>query len=75
MGGGGVWLAAKDENEGRRAVDAALMHVLADPGAVDAAAVAALERHGNPPVKNTLGEVVGEVRAAFELPVAAGREV
>ena len=73
--GRGVGFAIKVEDGGRRAVEVALVHVLASLGVLDAAEVAALERHGNPPVKNTLGEVVGEVRAAFELPVAAGREV
>ena len=64
----------KVEDGGRRAVEVALVRVLASLGVLDDREVEELARHGNPPVRNTLGDVVGEVRAAFELPVAAGRE-
>ena len=35
--------------------------------------VAGLRRHGNPEVRNTRGERVGEIRPAFDLRSPAGR--
>jgi len=66
--GQGIGFAIKVEDGGRRAVEVALVRVLASLGAIDDEEVGRLARHGNPKVRNTLGDVVGEVRAAFELP-------
>jgi L-asparaginase II len=64
----GIGFAIKVADGGRRAVEVALVRVLASLGVLDAAEVQSLSDHGNPVLRNTLGGVVGEVRAAFELP-------
>jgi L-asparaginase II len=71
--GRGIGFAIKVEDGGRRAVEVALIRVLTSLGVLDEDEVERLRPHGNPVVRNTLGDVVGELRAAFELPaVAAG---
>ena len=67
--GRGIGFAIKVEDGGRRAVEVALVRVLASLDVIDSEEVGRLARHGNPAVRNTLGDVVGEIRAAFELPV------
>ena len=65
----GLGFAVKIEDGARRAVDAAVIRVLEGLGVLGADEVARLKHHANPPVHNTLGEVVGEVRAEFHLEV------
>ncbi len=65
--GQGIGFAIKVEDGGRRAVEVALVHVLVSLGVLDGAEVDRLAGHGRPEVRNTLGEVVGEVRASFDL--------
>ena len=69
--GRGLGFAMKVEDGGRRAVEVALVHLLEQLGVITEAEAARLARHGNPPVRNTLGDVVGEVRADFELSALA----
>ena len=57
----------KVEDGGRRAVEVALVHMLEALGVITEGEATRLARHGNPAVRNTLGDVVGEVRADFEL--------
>ena len=66
--GRGLGFAIKVEDGGRRAVEVALVHLLAAAGALDEGEVERLRPHGQPPVRNTLGDIVGEIRPAFELP-------
>lgn len=63
----GLGFAIKVTDGARRAVEVALIRVLEDLGALDGADVDALKYWRRTPVKNTLREVVGEVRAAFDL--------
>ena len=63
----GFGVAIKVSDGGRRAVEVALVRVLSELGALDGADVIALAPHANPMVDNTLGEIVGEVRACFDL--------
>ena len=72
--GRGLGFAIKVEDGGRRAVEVALVRTL---GALDVLSADETERlrgHGNPAVRNTLGDVVGEIRAAFDLPSAISAE-
>ncbi|MEX2467587.1 MAG: asparaginase [Gemmatimonadota bacterium] len=71
--GEGLGLAIKVVDGGRRAVEVALVHVLAELGALRPGEVAALRRYGRPDVVNTRGERVGEIRPAFTLE-GAGRD-
>ncbi len=70
---GAAWLSrgwgigVKVEDGSRRALEVALVELLRQLGALGPDQVAALEGHGAPPVLNTLGEVVGGIRPAFEL--------
>ena len=68
----GIGFAIKVADGGRRAVEVALIRVLAELGVLTPAEVGALGQHGNPAVENTRGEVVGEVRPAFSLPSVRG---
>ena len=63
----GLGFAIKVTDGARRGVEVALVRVLEGLGSLDESDVRALERWRRPPVENTLGEVVGEVRPAFEL--------
>ncbi|HKJ01518.1 MAG TPA: asparaginase [Longimicrobiales bacterium] len=63
----GLGFAIKVTDGARRAVEVALVRVLEGLGALDDDDLEALARWRRPPVRNTLGDVVGEVRAAFEL--------
>jgi L-asparaginase II len=63
----GIGFAIKVADGGRRAVEVALIRTLEELGVLTAAEVDALSRHGRPTVRNTRGEIVGEVRAAFSL--------
>ncbi|HSR41302.1 MAG TPA: asparaginase, partial [Longimicrobiales bacterium] len=65
-------VALKVGDGGRRAADAALVAVLEALGVVGADEVEALKRFGRPEVRNTRGEVVGEVVPRIDLP-APGR--
>jgi L-asparaginase II len=65
--GRGLGFAIKVADGGRRAVEVALIRLLEGLGVLSADEVAGLARHGNPRVTNTRGEVVGEVRAAFDV--------
>lgn len=67
--GRGVGFAIKVSDGGRRAVEVALVHVLAALEALSAEDVEALRDHGRPVVRNTRGEEVGEVRPAFDLSI------
>lgn len=67
----GIGFAIKVEDGGRRAVEVALIRVLAELGVLSPEEVSVLSPHGNPDVVNTRGEVVGEVRAAFSLPITS----
>jgi L-asparaginase II len=71
----GLGFAIKVADGGRRAVEVALIRVLSELGALTPAEVDVLGRYGHPEVLNTRGEVVGEIRAAFSLPVASGARV
>lgn len=62
----GLGFAIKVADGGRRAVEVALVRVLELLGALTDTEVGALSRHGRPAVRNTRGEVVGEIRPAFE---------
>ncbi|HSG08706.1 MAG TPA: asparaginase [Longimicrobiales bacterium] len=63
----GLGFAIKVTDGARRGVEVALVRVLEGLGSLDESDVRALERWRRPPVGNTLGDVVGEVRPAFEL--------
>jgi L-asparaginase II len=66
----GWGFAVKIGDGARRAVDVAVIRVLEGVGALDDRGVEALSHHGRPPVLNTRGETVGEIRAAFRLEMA-----
>ena len=59
--------AIKIADGGRRAVEVALVRVLAELGVLSSDDVEALRQHAHPIVRNTRGEEVGEIRAAFDL--------
>lgn len=59
--------AIKVADGGRRAVELALVEVLHALGALDAEDMDALARWSRPEVRNTRGEVVGEVRSSLAL--------
>jgi len=61
--------AVKIGDGARRAVDVAVIRVLECLGALDEDQVEALKHHGRPSFTNTRGEIVGEIRAAFDLVV------
>ena len=61
--------AVKIGDGARRAVDVAVIRVLECLGALDEHQVEALRHHGRPKLKNTRGEIVGEIRAEFDLVV------
>jgi L-asparaginase II len=63
----GLGFAIKVADGARRAVEVALLRVLEDLDALDGTDLEALARWRVMPVKNTLGDVVGEVRADFDL--------
>jgi L-asparaginase II len=65
----GLGFAIKVEDGGRRAVEVALLRVLQGLGVLTGDEVARLHGHANPEVRNTRGDVVGEVRAAFDVPL------
>lgn len=65
--GGGLGVAIKVADGGRRAVEVALVWTLHAIGALDEGDMTALGRWARPEVRNTLGEVVGEIRPAFTL--------
>jgi L-asparaginase II len=67
--GRGLGFAIKVEDGGRRAVEVALLRVLQGLDVLTGDEMARLRRHANPEVRNTRGEVVGEVRAAFDVPL------
>ncbi len=70
---GAAWLSRgwgiglKIEDGSRRALEVALLELLGQLGALDETALAALDRYGHPPVRNTRGDVVGSIQPAFEL--------
>lgn len=63
----GLGFAIKVSDGSRRAVEVALVRVLSALGALDPSDVEALAGFARPRVRNTRGDVVGEVRAAFQL--------
>jgi L-asparaginase II len=63
----GIGFAIKVEDGARRAVEVALVRVLALLDLLDGDDLVALEEWDRTPVHNTRGDVVGEVRAAFDL--------
>jgi L-asparaginase II len=63
----GLGFAIKVADGARRAVEVALLHVLESLGALDVSDVDALAHWKRPPVRNTRGELVGELRASFGL--------
>jgi L-asparaginase II len=65
--GAGVGIALKVLDGGRRAADAALIRVLALLGVLTPDDVESLREFGAPLVRNTRGEVVGELSADFAL--------
>lgn len=65
----GLGFAIKVPDGGRRAVEVVLVHLLEQIGVFDSDSVARLSAHANPAVRNTRGEVVGEIRARLDLPV------
>jgi L-asparaginase II len=67
----GLGFALKVTDGGRRAVEVALIRTLEVLAVLTGEEVSNLRRHGNPDVTNTRGEVVGELRAAFDLPFVA----
>jgi L-asparaginase II len=62
----GLGFAVKVEDGGRRAVEAALVRILELVGVLDSADLDALSPWGRPALTNTLGDVVGEIRARFD---------
>ena len=73
--GRGLGIALKVADGGRRGAEVALIHLLEELDVLRAGEVEALSRHGRPEVRNTRGEVVGEIRPAFELTAHAMEEV
>ncbi|MDH3271165.1 MAG: asparaginase [Gemmatimonadota bacterium] len=69
--GRGIGFAIKVADGGRRAVEVALIRVLRALDALTDEQVERLRAHGNPTVRNTRDEAVGEVRAAFEVVMSA----
>ena len=69
----GLGFAIKVADGGRRAVEVALVHTLAELGVLASIQVEALAQHGRPDQTNTRGEVVGSIRPAISLssPAAA----
>ena len=67
----GLGFAIKVADGGRRAVEVALIHLLAALEVLDAGEVSALAKHGRPQLRNTRNEVVGEVRPAFDVPTSS----
>lgn len=65
----GWGFAVKVQDGAKRAADVASVRVLEGLGLLDEAASAALAEFGRPKVLNTRDEVVGEVRAEFEVRV------
>lgn len=65
----GLGIALKVEDGARRAAEPALVAVLEALGVLSGPALAALERYRRPVVKNTRGEVVGEVEVSLTLAV------
>lgn len=65
--GSGLGLALKVEDGGRRASRAALLRALSLLGILEQEVEEALASFARPPVLNTLGDRVGEVRATFGL--------
>lgn len=63
----GLGVAIKVEDGGRRAVEVALVHVLHQLDVLSGPEVDSLRSHGRPSVSNTRGEIVGELRPAFDL--------
>jgi L-asparaginase II len=63
----GLGFAIKVTDGARRAVEVALVRVLEGLGAVEEVDLEALAHWRRTPVKNTLGDVVGQVRPAFDL--------
>jgi L-asparaginase II len=63
----GLGFAIKVPDGGRRAVEVALIRTLECLGVLDATEVKRLRAHANPDVMNTRGEIVGEIRAEFDL--------
>ncbi|OGU16522.1 MAG: hypothetical protein A3K13_10955 [Gemmatimonadetes bacterium RIFCSPLOWO2_12_FULL_68_9] len=63
----GLGFAIKVTDGARRAVEVALVRVLEGLGALDDVDLEALARWRRTPVENTLQDVVGEVRPAFDL--------
>ena len=66
-------VAIKVEDGGRRAVEVALIHTLNAVGALTDDEARALRVHGHPDVRNTRGEIVGELRPAFDLNLVTTR--
>lgn len=69
--GRGLGFAIKVEDGGRRAVEVALLRLLAALGVLDTDDLERLRAHAKPALRNTLGEVVGEIRPAFDFPSLA----
>jgi L-asparaginase II len=69
----GLGVALKALDGGRRAAEVALLKALEDVGALAPDEVEALAGFARPTVRNTRGEPVGEVRAAFQLRVGEKR--
>lgn len=65
--GRGVGFAIKVADGGRRAVEVALLRLLEELDVLTAEESDRLADHGRPRVRNTRGEVVGELRAAFDV--------
>ncbi len=63
----GLGFAIKVEDGARRAVDVALLVVLEQLDVLDRSDLEALDHRRRPAVRNTRGEVVGEIRASFDL--------
>lgn len=65
--GRGLGVAVKVEDGARRASDVALLEILGEMELLDDDDLEALGTFHRPPVRNTRGERVGELRAAFDL--------
>jgi len=63
----GLGFAIKIEDGGRRAVEVALVRVLQELGVLTETDSLKIAEHGKPAVYNTRGEVVGEIRPAFDI--------
>ncbi len=68
----GWGFAVKIGDGARRAVDVAVIRLLEGLGVLAGEALEALEHHARPVLTNTRGEVVGTIRAAFEVTVSDG---